>query len=172
MDLTPYIREIPDFPQKGVLFRDITTLLRDREAFRYTVDAFCKRYRDAGIDVIVGIESRGFIFASAIAYVLGRSFVPVRKEGKLPHTTLKQEYALEYGSNAVEIHRDAVSKGQNVLVVDDLVATGGTLLATIKLIEMLGGEVVECATLIELRALKGRERLDQYSLFSLLPFDA
>ncbi len=171
MDLAGYIRTIPDFPEQGVLFRDITTLLRDRLAFRYTIDAFSKRYRDAGLDVVVGIESRGFIFGSTLSYVLDRPFVPVRKEGKLPHTTLKQEYALEYGTNAVEIHRDAIQKGQNALVVDDLIATGGTLLATIKLIEMLGGQVVECATLIELLALGGRQRLEGYSLFSLIEFD-
>jgi len=170
VDLREFIRTIPDFPEKGVQFRDITTLLRDRNAFRHTVDALHKRYKDAGVDVVVGIESRGFVFASVLAYVLGRPLVLVRKEGKLPHTTVKEIYALEYGTNVVEVHKDAIHEGENALIVDDLIATGGTLLAAIKMIEKLGGKVVECAVVVELPELKGRERLKNYPIFSLVKF--
>lgn len=170
MDLKRYIRIIPDFPKPGVQFRDITSLLSEPEAFRYTIDTFYERYKERDVDVVVGIESRGFIFAATLAYMLGCTFVPVRKEGKLPHVTLKQEYALEYGNNAVEIHEDAIKKGQSVVLVDDLIATGGTLLATIKLIELLGGDVLECAVVIELSDLKGRDELDRYPLFSMIDF--
>jgi len=173
MDLSSKIRTIPDWPKKGIMFRDITTLLQDKEAFKYAIDKFYERYKDREIDVVVGIESRGFIFGAALAYLLGASFVPVRKEGKLPHKTMKQEYALEYGNAVVEIHTDAIQKGQKVLIVDDLVATAGTLVATIKLIELLGGEIIECALLVELPELHGRETLENmgYKVFSLIQFE-
>ncbi len=171
MDLKSKIRTVPDWPKKGIMFRDITTLLQDKEAFKYAMDKFYERYKDKEIDIVVGIESRGFIFGAALAYLLGVSFVPVRKEGKLPHHTMKQEYALEYGNAVVEIHTDAIKQGQKVLVIDDLIATGGTVLATIKLIELLGGQVVECAFLVELTDLKGREKLKGYNMFSLIEFE-
>lgn len=171
LDLRSKIRTIPDWPKKGIMFRDITTLLHDKDAFRYAMDEFFNRYKDEEIDIVVGIESRGFIFGSVLAYLLGKSFVPVRKEGKLPHKTMKQEYTLEYGNAVIEIHKDAIKKGQKVLIVDDLIATGGTLKATIKLVEQLGGEVVECAFLVELPDLKGREKLKGYNIFSLMEFE-
>lgn len=152
------------------MFRDITTLLQDKEAFKFAMDKFYERYKDMQIDVVVGIESRGFIFGAVLAYLLEVSFVPVRKEGKLPHKTMKQEYSLEYGNAVVEIHEDAIQKGQRVLIADDLIATGGTVLATIKLVELLGGEVVECAFLVELIDLKGREKLKDFKMFSLIEF--
>jgi len=173
MDLKSRIRTIPDWPKKGIMFRDITTLLQDKEAFKYSIDKFYERYKHMDIDVIVGIESRGFIFGAALAYLLGCNFVPVRKQGKLPHKTINHEYALEYGKAVVEIHEDAIKKGQKVLIVDDLVATAGTLAATIKLVELLGGQVVECALLIELPDLGGRKKLEDmgYKVFSLVQFE-
>lgn len=171
MDLRPYIRTIPDFPSPGIQFRDITSLLGDATAYRYVIDSFLSRYRAMDLQAVAGIESRGFIFAAALAYQLGLPLVPIRKEGKLPHTTLKQEYALEYGNNAVEIHTDALSKNQRVLVVDDLLATGGTLHAANKLVELLGAEVVEDAVVIELANIGGRRRLDRYNVCSLLCYD-
>lgn len=165
------IRTIPDFPKKGIMYRDITTVLQDKDAFKYAMDKFYERYKDMDIDIVVGIESRGFIFGATLAYLLGCSFVPARKEGKLPHKTLKQEFALEYGTAVIEIHEDGISQGQKVLIVDDLIATAGTALAAIKLVEMLGGEVVECAFLVELIDLKGREKLKGYKAFSLIEFE-
>jgi|TARA_Y100000310_G_scaffold318480_1_gene372624 adenine phosphoribosyltransferase len=170
-DLKSMIRTIPDFPKKGVMFRDITTILQNKEGFAYVIDKFYERYKDKNIDIVVGIESRGFIFGATLAYKLGCSFVPVRKEGKLPHKTMKQEYALEYGKAVVEIHEDAIKQGQNILIVDDLIATGGTILATIKLVELLGGKVAEVAFVIELIDLKGREKLKDYNFFSLVEFE-
>ena len=171
MDLKSKIRTIPDWPKKGIMFRDITPLLQDKKAFKYVIDKFYERYKGKNIGVIVAIESRGFIFGATLAYKLDCSFVPVRKEGKLPHKTMKQEYALEYGTSAVEIHEDAIKQGQNVLIVDDLIATSGTALATIKLVELLGGKVVECAFVVELIDLKGREKLKDYNVFSLVEFE-
>jgi adenine phosphoribosyltransferase len=171
LDLKSKIRTIPDWPKKGIMFRDVTTLLQDKDAFKEVMDKFCERYKDKEIDVVVGIESRGFIFGAVLAYLLGKSFVPVRKEGKLPYKTMKQEYALEYGNAVIEIHKDAIQKGQKVLIVDDLIATAGTLAATIKLVELFGAEVVECAVLIELIDLKGREKLANYDVFSLIEFE-
>jgi len=171
MDLKSKIRTIPDWPKKGIMFRDITPLLQDKKAFKYVIDKFYERYKGKNIGVIVAIESRGFIFGATLAYKLDCSFVPVRKEGKLPHKTMKQEYTLEYGTSAVEIHEDAIKQGQNVLIVDDLIATSGTALATIKLVELLGGKVVECAFVVELIDLKGREKLKDYNVFSLVEFE-
>jgi len=171
VNLKSKIRTVPDWPKKGIMFRDITTLLQDKEAFKYAMDKFYERYKDKEIDIVVGIESRGFIFGAVLAYLLGKSFVPVRKEGKLPHKTMKQEYALEYGNAVIEIHEDAIKKEQKVLIVDDLIATAGTLAATIKLVELLGGKVVECAVLVELIDLKGRDKLSNYNVFSLIEFE-
>jgi adenine phosphoribosyltransferase len=158
-DLRARIREIPDFPKPGILFYDITTLLKDRGAYRAAIDLMLEPYRDARIDLVVGMESRGFIFSAPLAYQLGAGLVPVRKLGKLPAETITVEYALEYGSNTLEIHRDAIEPGQRVLIVDDLLATGGTVRGTIDLVERLHGEVVGLGFLVELDFLKGRDRL-------------
>ena len=158
-DLRAKIREIPDFPKPGILFYDITTLLKDPAAYREAIDLMVAPYRDERVDIVVGMESRGFIFSAPLAYLLGAGLVPVRKLGKLPAETLTVEYALEYGSNTLEIHRDAIRPGQRVLIVDDLLATGGTVHGTIELVERLQGEVIGLAFLVELDFLKGRERL-------------
>ena len=169
--LKAMIRTVPDFPKKGIMFRDITTILQNNEGFRYVIDRFYERYKGKNIDIVVGIESRGFIFGAALAYKLGCSFVPVRKEGKLPHHTMKEEYALEYGNAAVEMHKDAIASGQRVLIVDDLIATGGTCAAAINLVKRLGGEIVECAFVVELTDLKGTEKLKGHKAFSLVKFE-
>ena len=169
-DLRAKIREIPDFPKPGILFYDITTLLKDHDGFRKAIDQMLAPYRDERIDIVVGMESRGFIFSAPMALELEAGFVPVRKLGKLPAETYSVEYALEYGSNTLEIHRDAISAGQRVLIVDDLLATGGTVAGTIELVERLGGEVVGLAFLIELDFLKGRERLPDRQVTSVIHY--
>jgi adenine phosphoribosyltransferase len=169
-NLADLIRNIPDFPIPGVQFKDITTLLSDGVAFRQVVDAFAARYAGRPIDAVVGIESRGFIFSAPLAYRLGIGLVPIRKHGKLPAGTHQIEYELEYGSNKLEIHRDAFTPGARVVVIDDLLATGGTVAATCKLVEMAGGVVEEVAFLIELEFLHGREKLGNYSVFSLIQY--
>jgi adenine phosphoribosyltransferase len=171
MDLAATIRSVPDFPIEGILFYDITTLLKDPAALKESIDRLTAQYQRAGVDVVVGIESRGFIFGIPLAYNLGVGFVPVRKPGKLPAETLAETYALEYGVNTLEIHKDGIEKGQKVLVVDDLLATGGTAKATCNLVEKLGGQVVGLAFAIELTFLKGREILKGYEVFSLLQYD-
>ncbi|MCG8482373.1 MAG: adenine phosphoribosyltransferase [Clostridia bacterium] len=170
MNLKEKIRNIPDFPEKGILFRDITTLLQDNEAFVIAIDEMKKISNSIDFDLIVGPESRGFIFGTPLAYAAKKGFIPVRKPGKLPYETVRFEYDLEYGSDALEMHKDAISKGQKVLIVDDLLATGGTLLSTIKLVEQLGGEVVGVLVLIELMDLEGRKKLTQYNVKSLLQY--
>lgn len=170
IDLASRIRDVPDFPQKGIVFKDITTLLKDGPAFRTTIDLMTARVRAWGVELVVGMESRGFIFAAPIAYNLGVGFAPVRKLGKLPAETISAEYALEYGTNTLELHVDAVEEGQRVLVVDDLLATGGTVGATIDLVERLGGEVVGTAFLVELTFLEGRRRLDGYRVSTLISY--
>jgi adenine phosphoribosyltransferase len=169
-DLRAKIREIPDFPKPGILFYDITTLLKDPDAFREAVDLMIEPFRDGRIDVVVGMESRGFIFSAPMAYQLHAGLVPVRKLGKLPAETLSVEYALEYGSNTLEIHRDAIEPGQRVLIVDDLLATGGTVRGTIDLVERLRGEVVGLAFLVELDFLKGRDRLAGHRVASVIQY--
>ena len=168
MDLARLIRDIPDFPIEGVLFKDITPLLRDPEGFRGAIDGLAEHLRDLPADLVVGMESRGFIFAAPLAYALGLGFVPVRRLGKLPAESLRIDYDLEYGTNSFEIHRDACASGQRVLVVDDVLATGGTVAATISLVEQLGAEVVGVAFLIELPALGGRRHLEGRRVVSLL----
>ncbi len=168
--LAAKIRDVPGFPQPGILFKDITTLLRDGAAFRQALDALEGRCRPYGAAKVVGIESRGFIFGAPLADRLGAGFVPARKLGRLPAETVRVEYSLEYGSNTVELHRDAVSPGERVLVVDDLLATGGTALATIKLVEMLGGVVAAVVCLVELTFLKGRVRLHGYDVETLIAY--
>ncbi|HXV99592.1 MAG TPA: adenine phosphoribosyltransferase, partial [Anaerolineae bacterium] len=162
----------PNFPIEGILFYDITTMLKDPAALRESIDRLTNHYRNAGVDMVVGIESRGFIFGIPVAYQLGAGFVPVRKPGKLPAATIAESYALEYGTNSLEIHVDAIEKGQKVLIVDDLLATGGTAKATCNLVEKLGGQVVGLAFAVELTFLNGREKLQNYDVFSLLRYDS
>ena len=169
MDLRSYIRDIPDFPKPGILFRDITPLLADGRALRWTIDQLAERYRGT-VDMVLGIESRGFIIGSALAYALGVGIAIVRKPGKLPSETYSADYALEYGTDKLEIHRDAFGEKAKVLIVDDLLATGGTATAAIQLAERLDGEIVECAFIIELDFLKGRERLAPRPVFSLIRY--
>ena len=164
------IRAIPDFPIPGILFRDITPLLSDPTGFKATIDVFVDRYRNAKVDAVVGIEARGYMLGAPVAYRLGAGFVPVRKPGKLPGEKFSEEYALEYGTNTLEIHADAVGHGKRVLVIDDLLATGGTIAATLRLLEKLGAEVVGVAVLIELAALKGREALGGVELTSFITY--
>lgn len=170
MDLKSKIRDIPDFPKKGIIFKDITTLLKDKEALRYSINKLVEKYKGVKIDAIAAVEARGYIFGAAMAYELGTSFIPIRKPGKLPHETYSMEYELEYGSNVLEIHKDAVSGGQRILVVDDLIATGGSSKACAHLIEKMGGVVVGFAFLVELTFLKGRECLNGYEVFSLIQY--
>jgi adenine phosphoribosyltransferase len=170
-DLKRHIRDIPDFPTKGILFRDITPLLQNGTAFRKAIHALAVRHQGQRPDAVVAIESRGLIIGSALAYELGVGMVPVRKKGKLPHETYRASYTLEYGQDTIEMHRDALAKGNRVLLVDDLLATGGTMQATIQLIEQCGAQVVELAFLIELAALKGRVRLAPHPVFALFQYD-
>ena len=164
------IRAIPDFPQPGILFRDITPLLQDARAFRQALEGLAEPFKDVGIEQVVGVESRGFIFGAPLALLLHAGFVPVRKFGKLPAETIHVEYALEYGSNTVELHTDAIRPGQKVLIVDDLLATGGTVGATLELVERVGGKVAGIAFLVELTFLQGRQRLQGHNVFSLLQY--
>ncbi len=169
MDLRAHIRDIPDFPKPGILFKDITPMLAHGPALRWTVDHFAERYRGA-VDIVLGIESRGFIIGSAVAYALGVGLALVRKPGKLPSETFAAKYELEYGSDALEIHRDAFGHPCRVLILDDLLATGGTAGAAIALVDRLRGEVVECAFVIELEFLKGRQRLAPHPVYSLVQY--
>ena len=164
------IRDVPDFPKEGIIFKDITPLLGDTTSFKQTIDLIARRYEGAGIDKVVGIEARGFILASALAYKMGAGVVPIRKPGKLPYKTYQETYELEYGTDAMEIHVDAVEPGQRVLMVDDLLATGGTMGAAAKLIKKLGAKIHELAFMVELSFLDGRQRLKEYDVFSLLNF--
>ncbi len=168
--LKRYIRDIPDYPQPGILFRDITPLLQNGSTLHFVIDVLANRYRGAHIDQVVGIESRGFIFGTPLAYMLGTGFVPVRKKGKLPAETYSIEYQLEYGANVLEIHTDAIKPGQRVLVVDDLLATGGTTAGTVQLLAKLGAQVVSLAFLIELTGLGGRRQLPGQDVFALLSY--
>jgi adenine phosphoribosyltransferase len=168
--LEDWIRDIPDFPQRGILFKDITPLLQDKVAFHASLDRLAAHYAGAGIQTVVGVESRGFIFGSVLAYLLNCGFVPVRKFGKLPYETVTVEYELEYGTNIVEVHTDAIQPGQRVLIVDDLLATGGTVSATMELVEKLGGHVAGIAFLVELTFLKGRDRLKGHDVFALIKY--
>ena len=164
------IRNVPDFPKKGIGFKDITTLLKDGNAFKDSIDAIANNYNADDIDLIVGVEARGFIFASALAYKWSKGVIMVRKPGKLPAEIVSEQYSLEYGTDAVEIHKDAISANQRILIVDDLLATGGTVAATCRLVEKLGGRIVGIAFLIELNFLNGAEKLNNYDIFSLVTF--
>ncbi|MDI6816144.1 MAG: adenine phosphoribosyltransferase [Actinomycetota bacterium] len=170
MDLKAYVRDIPDWPKEGIMFRDITPLLANPKSFKYAIDAIADHYKGQQIDAILGAEARGFILASALAYALDCGFIPARKPGKLPYNTCKAEYELEYGFDSLEMHEDAIKKGQNILVVDDVIATGGTAAAKIELVKLLGGNVVGIAFLIELSFLNGRSKLNGQDVFSLITY--
>lgn len=170
LDLKSKVRDIPDFPKKGILFRDITTLLKDPESFQKVINKLSAFYEDEGIDHVVGIESRGFILGAPLAYTLGAGFVPVRKPGKLPSDIYEATYELEYGKDTLNIHQDAISPGQRVVVVDDLLATGGTMAATLDLLTKLGAVVVGVAFLIELADLRGRDKLAGHQILSLISY--
>jgi adenine phosphoribosyltransferase len=169
-DLRAKIREVPDFPKPGILFYDITTLLKEPRAFNDVIDRMAEPVMDDRIDLVVGMESRGFIFAAPLAYKLGAGFVPVRKLGKLPADTIEVEYDLEYGTATLEVHRDAIAEGQRVLIVDDLLATGGTVLGTIELVKRLGGEIAGLSFMVELTALHGRDKLGDYPIHTLITY--
>lgn len=170
MDLKKYIEDIPDFPEPGVIFRDVTPLLANKEAYQESIRLICDFVKDKKIDLVVGPEARGFLFGCPVALALNCGFVPVRKPGKLPREVVSQSYDLEYGSNEIQMHSDSIQPGQNVLIVDDLLATGGTVEAAITLIEKMGGNVVGAAFLIELEALKGKELLKEYDVYSVLKY--
>ncbi len=170
-NIDDHIRKIPNFPKEGILFYDITTILENPEAFKYCIDTFAEHYKDKEIDVIVGVEARGFIFGAALAYALGKPLSIVRKPGKLPSKTVFEEYELEYGTDKIEMHEDTIKQGQKVLLVDDLLATGGTIKATANLIERIGGVVAGMCFVVELDFLKGREKLGKYDLLSLQHYD-
>lgn len=170
-ELKKYIREIPDYPKPGILFYDLTTLLKDKKGFHMLVDCLCEHYAGRTVDVVVGVEARGFIFAPALAYRLGAGFVPVRKPKKLPGKTSSVTYDLEYGTDTLEIHQDAIEPGQNVIISDDLLATGGTAAATVQLVQKLGGHVAGAAFAVELTFLNGRAKLPGLDVFSLIRYD-
>ena len=172
MDLKKKIRNVTDFPKKGIVFRDITTLLSDSDAFKYSVDKMTEQYKGKEIDLIIGAEARGFIFGALLAYNLGTGFIPIRKPGKLPYKTCETSYDLEYGKNILQMHVDAVKKGDRVLIVDDLVATGGTAKAKADLVEKMGGKVLGFCFLIELEFLNPRKLLEGYEVFSLIKYDS
>jgi len=165
------IRSIPNWPIDGVIFRDLTTLMLNPQVFKETCDLFHNRYKNQHIDKIVGIDARGFVFGAVLAYHLNIGFVPVRKKGKLPHETIQASYTLEYGENTVEMHKDAISKGERIVIVDDLIATGGTIAAAVKLVERLGGDIVECAFVVELPDLKGRDLIKNQKVYSMVTFE-
>ncbi|MDM8543195.1 adenine phosphoribosyltransferase [Desulfococcaceae bacterium HSG9] len=165
------IRSIPDWPIDGVIFRDLTTLMLDPQVFKETCDLFYNRYKNQNIDKIVGIDARGFVFGAVLAYHLNVGFVPVRKKGKLPYKTIRESYTLEYGKNTVEMHTDAISQGERVVIADDLIATGGTIAAAVKLVERLGGDIVECAFVVELPDLKGRDLIKGQKVYSMVMFE-
>lgn len=170
-ELKDYVRSIPDFPEKGIIFRDVTSVLQDADGLHRSIDEMQKCLEGVDFDVVVGPESRGFIFGVPIAYNMGKPFVPIRKKGKLPCETIAEEYALEYGTATIEIHKDAVKPGQRVVIIDDLIATGGTTKAMIKLIERLGGEVVKIVFLMELAGLEGRKQLAGYDVASVICYE-
>lgn len=173
VDITKLIRTIPNYPKEGIMFRDITTLLRDPAGFKSTIEILANKYKEAPIDYIAGIEARGFILGAALAYALGKGFIPVRKKGKLPGSTISQSYDLEYGSDIIEIHEDALHHGANVLLIDDLIATGGTAIGAITLIEKVGGKIYETAFVVDLPELNGAKRIEAmgHKVFALCRFD-
>jgi adenine phosphoribosyltransferase len=168
--LEEYVRSIPDFPEEGIIFRDVTSVLQDKDSLRMSIDQMQEHLKDVDFDIIIGPESRGFIFGVPIAYNLNKAFIPIRKKGKLPLETVEAEYALEYGTAVIEMHKDAIKPGDKVVIIDDLIATGGTIEAITKLIEGLGGEVVKIVFLIELEGLKGRDKLKGYNVESVIKY--
>lgn len=171
MTLKETIRSIPGWPIEGVIFRDLTTLMQDPDAFRESCDILYQRYKDMGVDKIVGIDARGFVFGAVLAYKLGIGFIPVRKKGKLPYKTIEESYSLEYGQDTLEIHEDAIAQGEKVVIVDDLIATGGTVGATVKLVKKLGADLIECAFIVELPDLNGREQIPDCKVFAITEFE-
>ena len=169
--LEEYVKNIPDFPEKGIIFRDVTSVLQDADGLHMAIDQMQEKLEGVDFDIVLGPESRGFIFGVPIAYNMHKAFVPVRKKGKLPRATISQTYDLEYGTATIEIHKDAIKPGQKVVIIDDLIATGGTTEAIIKMVEELGGEVVRCVFLMELAGLKGRERLNGYDIDSAIIYE-
>lgn len=170
-ELSDYVRSIPDFPKKGIIFRDVTTVLQDPDGFKLAIDSMQEKLKGVDFDLVLGAESRGFIFGAPLAYNLNKAFIPVRKKGKLPCETIEQSYKLEYGEATLEIHKDSILPGQKVVIIDDLIGTGGTLEAIVKLVERLGGEVVKICCLIELPALNGREKLKGYDVETNIIFE-
>lgn len=170
MNFKQTIRSIPNWPIEGVIFRDISTLMQDPEAFRASCDVLYDRYKDQQIDKIVGIDARGFVFGAVLAYKLGIGFIPVRKKGKLPYHTISETYTLEYGEDTLEIHEDAIQKGEKVIIVDDLIATGGTIGATVKLVKKLGAQILECAFIVELPDLNGRDLIEGCPVYAITQF--
>lgn len=170
MDLKKFVGSVPDFPAKGISFKDITPLLRNEKAFKYVIDELAQHYKDKKVDVILGAEARGFIIGGALAYKLGVGFIPARRPGRLPREVARAEYELEYGTDALEMHSDAIKKGNRVLVVDDVLATGNTALAKVNLVEQLGGKVVGLAVLLELTFLRGRDQIKNYDVLSLIQY--
>jgi len=170
MNLKDTIRSIPGWPIEGVIFRDLTTLMQDPVAYKEACDVLLNRYKDMKIDKVVGIDARGFVFGAVLAYQLNVGFVPVRKKGKLPHKTISESYTLEYGGNIVEMHEDAIIKGEKIVIIDDLIATGGTIEAAVKLVKKLGGDILECGFIIELPDLKGREKIKDEKVFAICEF--
>jgi adenine phosphoribosyltransferase len=171
MDLKETIRSISNWPIKGVIFRDLTTLMQNPQAFKESCDILYDRYKDRGIDKIVGIDARGFVFGAVLAYKMGIGFVPVRKKGKLPFKTIQETYSLEYGKDTLEIHEDAIGKDEKIVIVDDLIATGGTVGATVKLVKKLGANILECAFIVELPDLKGRDQIQDCPVYSIIQFE-
>lgn len=169
--LEEYVRSIPDFPEKGIIFRDVTSVLQDKDSLKMSIDAIQEELKDVDFDLVLGPESRGFIFGVPVAYNMNKGFIPVRKKGKLPCETVEMEYDLEYGTAVIEMHKDAIKPGQKVVIIDDLIATGGTIEAIIKLVEKLGGEVVKVVFLMELEGLKGREKLNGYEVASVIRYE-
>ena len=171
MNLKNTIRSIPGWPIEGVTFRDITTLMQEPAAYKTACDIFHNRYKDMSIDKVVGIDARGFVFGAVLAYHLGVGFIPVRKKGKLPYNTISESYTLEYGENIVEIHEDAIEEGDKVVIIDDLIATGGTIEAAVKLVRKLGGDILECGFIVELPDLNGRDKINGENVFAMVEFD-
>ena len=170
-DIKSYVRTIPDFPEPGIMFRDITSVMQDPDGLKLAIDLLLEQLKGVDFDVVVGLESRGFLFGMPIAYTLGKSFVPIRKKGKLPCETISTEYDLEYGKASIELHKDAIRPGQRVVLVDDLIATGGTVSAGVQLIEQLGGEIAKIVFLLELKGLEGRKKLEKYDLASIIAYE-
>lgn len=169
--LDEYVRSIPDFPEEGIIFRDVTSVLQDKDSLKMAIDEIQKQLEDVDFDLVLGPESRGFIFGVPVAYNMNKGFIPVRKKGKLPCETVEMEYDLEYGTAVIEMHKDAIKPGQKVVIIDDLIATGGTIEAIVKLVEGLGGEVVKIVFLMELEGLKGRDKLKDYDIASVIHYE-